>query len=232
MMAASYEPALGLDHDLDSDLNHWTHPSEQGGRRELAVGRREAGSWRYEPVTGERALPPLFGLLGAHGGAGASTLARMWAPAADLDGQWPAEPSTTQIVYVVARESLDGIRAAARLLRMVDQGNTPAGVFAAGLIGVAARPGRVPKEVRDYRETVCELLPHSQGKPCYYRIDWCEDLMTAPDRLAVWDPRTPRSNPPKNASLSQFVPAGIIAAGERICEDLRVHRTSIEERKH
>lgn len=235
VMALNFDSALSRDPDLERDLNDWgrpAHPTSATGPTEPVVGRREAGSWRREPVPATGELPPLFGLLGAHGGAGATTLARMWAPAADLDGQWPADRSTTQTVFVVARESLDGIRAAARLLRMDAAGHTPPGVFVAGLLGIAARPGRVPKEIRDYRETVCELLPQSQGKPCYYRIDWCEELMTAPVRLATWDPRTPAQIRPKNAGIDEFVPAPIVAAAERICEDLLVHRADIEERKH
>ncbi|MDN2500626.1 hypothetical protein FHY52_28660, partial [Nocardia nova] len=67
------------------------------------------------PVTG--AYPPLFAVLGAHGGAGTSTLARWWAHAADTGPAWPGSRVTTQRVVVAARDCLPGLVAAADRLR-------------------------------------------------------------------------------------------------------------------
>lgn len=172
------------------------------------------------PVTGE--YPPLFALLGAHGGAGVSTLAAMWSPAADTRQQWPASARTTRRVLVVAREHMTGIAAAADVLRAAHDGLTPPGVSVCGLITVATGPGRPHKDVTRYAGTVAELAPHT------YRIPWLKALIPLLHReLPAWKPadgvKVTRSD--ASGALAS-VPSVIASVGQQICEDLAADRTA------
>lgn len=169
-------------------------------------------AWRREPLPVTGAFPPLFAVMGAHGFAGTSTVARMWAPAADSGRSWPAHTGTTQLVLVCARASMSGLRHAAAVLRATD--HIPPGVVVCGLILIAARPKPPPKEIARYAGTVAELVPHR------YDLGWIEPLMCHDDRakLPQWSPGEP---PAKKAIWPQVVPRQIAAVGQQICEDLR-----------
>ena len=169
--------------------------------------------WRREPLPVTGPYPPLFAVMGAHGFAGTSTIAQMWAPAADTGLCWPAHPGTTQLVLVCARASMTGLRRAAAVLRAADQ--APPGVSVCGLILIAARQGKTPKEVARYAGTVAELVPHR------YDIDWIEPLMTHADPalLPQWTPGDPP--PGKKTGWPQVVPDQIATVGQQICADLR-----------
>ncbi|MGB6244610.1 DUF6668 family protein [Gordonia sp. (in: high G+C Gram-positive bacteria)] len=141
---------------------------------------------RSTPLPTLREFPPLFALVGAHGGSGATTLAAMWAPAADSERQWPASPASTQHVIVVAREHMAGIRAAAQMLRDAEAGRIPAGIEIHGLLTVAAKPGKGSRPVLRYARTIAELAPN------HWRIGWVEELLDLlPDELPVWFPGDP-----------------------------------------
>ncbi len=169
--------------------------------------------WRREPLPVTGPYPPLFAVMGAHGFAGTTTVAQMWAPAADAGQCWPAHPGTTQLVLVCARATITGLRRAATVLRAADQ--APPGVTVCGLILIAARPGRTPKDIARYAGTVAELVPHR------YDLDWIEPLMTHADpaRLPLWTPGDPP--PGKKTSWPQTVPEQIATVGQQICTDLR-----------
>ncbi|KZM70410.1 hypothetical protein [Nocardia terpenica] len=122
------------------------------------------------PVTGPH--PPLFAVLAAHGGAGASTLARWWAHAADTGPAWPASPRTTQRVLIAARLCMPGLIAAAERLREYHAGLAPDGVTVIGLVLSAARPGRLPAPVSRYRRTVTELVDDA-----VWSIRWHDELV-------------------------------------------------------
>ncbi|WP_207843985.1 hypothetical protein [Williamsia soli] len=169
--------------------------------------------WRREPLPVTGPYPPLFAVLGAHGFAGTTTVAQMWAPAADTGQSWPAHPGTTQLVLVCARANMAGLRRAAAVLRAVDQ--APPGVQVCGLILTAARPGKTPKDIARYAGTVAELVPHR------YDLDWFEPLMCHADthRLPQWSPADPP--PAKKDVWPQLVPPQIAEVGQQICTDLR-----------
>lgn len=175
---------------------------------------------RSEPLPVTGAFPPLFALVGAHGGSGAGTLARMWAPAADTHGCWPASSATTQRVFIVAREHMAGIAAAADLLRAAAEGAVPPGVMVCGLITVAAHPGKAHKDVRRYAGTVGELAPHT------YQVPWLKALIPMlPRQLPCWQPsdgvKATRST---EAGELASVPTVIAAVGAQICDDLAADR--------
>ncbi|MFB8004896.1 hypothetical protein [Nocardia sp. NPDC056000] len=160
------------------------------------------------PTTGP--YPPLFAVLGAHGGAGTSTLARWWAHAADAGLAWPASPRTTQRVVVAARECIPGLTAAADRLREWHAGLAPPGVTVLGLVVTAVRPGKVPAAVRRYRRLVEELVDGS-----IWSIEWHDELIVFEiDELAQFMPNDPP--PPRRANLTTAVPVEVHRTGAAI----------------
>ncbi|MBQ1162554.1 hypothetical protein KBZ21_31540 [Streptomyces sp. A73] len=82
--------------------------------------------------------------VGAHGGAGTSTLAEM-VGGRDLGRRWP-DPSQGEPgrVLLVARTHGSGLRAASRALEALHSGEHPAGVDLLAVVLVADAPGRLP----------------------------------------------------------------------------------------
>lgn len=171
------------------------------------------------PITGP--YPPLFAVLGAHGGAATSTLTRWWAHAADTGQAWPGSPQTTQRVVVAARDCIPGLTAAAERLREWRSGLTPAGVSVVGLVVTAPRPGRVPAEVRRYRRIVADLV-----EGAVWSIAWHDELLSCDlDDLARYIPHDPP--PPRRAHPTRAVPADVHHAAAAITERIAAtrHRT-------
>ncbi|MFJ2818036.1 DUF6668 family protein [Streptomyces sp. NPDC087294] len=85
--------------------------------------------------------------VNAHGGAGASTLARELG-GADLGRRWPdparGEPGR---VLLVARTHHAGMRAAGRALDALRKENHPQGISLVALVLVADAPGRLPMKL-------------------------------------------------------------------------------------
>ncbi len=174
---------------------------------------------RTEPLPTTGAHPPLWAVLGAHGGAGASTLARWWAPAADTGLAWPASPATTQLVLVAARLCMPGLTAAADRLREWHAGLAAPGVEVIGLVLTAARPGGVPAVVRRYRSVVTELVD------AVYEIGWHDELLaTELTDLAEFAPFDPP--PPRRAGLRVAVPVDVYRVGSQILTGLAATRTA------
>lgn len=140
------------------------------------------------PIPHSAARAPMLWLLGAHGGAGVSTLERVLAPAADTQRRWPAVlDGESPFVAIVARETLDGLARAHELLRQHRAGNAgPSRVL--GLITCAHQPGRVPLDIRRYRRVIDELVPES-GR---WRVGWQPAWpLTQREDLPVWTPDSP-----------------------------------------
>lgn len=108
-------------------------------------------------------------LLGAHGGAGESTIAGLvpgWAPA---DHGWPRHPEGTAPARVVllARSNAHGLQAAQAAATQWAAGLVPH-VEVLGLVIVADAPGRLPRPLRDLAQLV------GGGVPRTWSVPWVE----------------------------------------------------------
>lgn len=165
--------------------------------------------WRLDALSSGHALPPLFALVGASGGVGVTTLAQMWGPAADSDTRWPAHLETTQWCVLVARMSMAGIDDAARRLR---EDARPEGLDVFGIVWTLPRPGRIPKEVNRYAQTIGELVDHT------WTVPWIEELMLARrSGIAPWLPSTPLPDK-KHTDLAAGPPLSICTTGADIVD--------------
>ncbi|WP_344564594.1 DUF6668 family protein [Streptomyces axinellae] len=114
-------------------------------RPAAAAGPAPAGAAQYP----ELGLPPAGGhgpvsWVGAHGGAGTSTLAEV-VGGSDLGRHWP-DPAQGDAgrMLLVARTHGAGLRAASRALEALHSGQHPAGVELIAVVLVADAPGRLP----------------------------------------------------------------------------------------
>ncbi|MFE5285616.1 hypothetical protein ACFRAQ_11690 [Nocardia sp. NPDC056611] len=176
---------------------------------------RRAPLWDRPVPGGGRA--PLVWLLGVHGGAGATTLAHVLAPAADSYRRWPGVfERESPFVVLVARETIAGLTRAHDLLRQHHAGLAgPCEVL--GLITVAARPGRMPAEIRRYRDVVGSLAGQ------VWQLPWHEEwTLVEADQLPIWSPGDPppvqrKRKPDPLEEVTQAVRdlgAGIVAAAQ------------------
>ncbi|WP_233434717.1 hypothetical protein [Nocardia yamanashiensis] len=161
----------------EKSLAFATLPPEPGKR---------AGVWA-KPVSHDGARGPMWWLLGAHGGAGVSTLAHQLAPAGDCQREWPAVlGDESPFVVLVARETIPGLERAHDLLRQYHCGQAgPGRVILLGLITVAAQPGSMPAPVRRHRRVIADLVPEDG----LWRVEWSRDAVLSPlGELPIWTP--------------------------------------------
>ena len=141
--------------------------------------------WDRPVPCGQRVAPAVW-LLGAHGGAGVSTLTRMLGPAADCGRAWPAGVGgESPFVVIVARETIEGLARAHDLLRQFHNPGLGTNTVLLGLITSAHQPGRQPKQIRRYLDVIWDLVPET-GR---WRVDWQSDWPLARlSDLPVWVP--------------------------------------------
>lgn len=136
------------------------------------------------PVCPQPAMAALW-LIGAHGGAGESTLAGLddsWAAAGH---SWPSAPSGPAQSVIVARSHLAGLQAAQAAAQQWASGRVPS-VQLLGLIIVADAPGRLPRPLRELQQII------SGGVPRTWTVPWVEAWRaTSPDETNI--PRSVRS---------------------------------------
>lgn len=128
-------------------------PAAQQDTAATAVSPRPAVRTKHPdaPVPASRAPSPHRGQrvawVNAHGGGGASTLARVLG-GADLRLRWP-EPARGEPggVLLVARTHAGGMRAASQALNALRTGEHPDGVHLIALVLVADAPGRLPRQL-------------------------------------------------------------------------------------
>ncbi|MFE9576433.1 hypothetical protein ACFYO1_08635 [Nocardia sp. NPDC006044] len=180
---------------------------------------RRAPIWD-RPVPGV-GRAPLVWVMGVHGGAGASSLAHVLAPAADSSRRWPGVyDRESPFVVLVARETIAGLTRAHDLLRQHHSGFAGS-CEVLGLITVAARPGRLPAEIRRYRDVVGSLAGQ------LWQVPWYEEwTLVEPEKLPVWAPGDPL--PPKKRKIDPLeeVPLDVRELGADI---VAAARTALEE---
>ncbi len=166
--------------------NPWIDAARSDLRTEVAVEpaivvrprpRRLAGIPEFadglprRELTGEERLVPCW-CVGAHGGAGCSTIAGLMSPVGDGGVAWPIAPAGEQArVLLVARESYTGLSAARRALTEWVGGRVP--VALEGLLLISAQPGGTPKELRELSELV-----RSQANSAVWRLGWQREWLT------------------------------------------------------
>ncbi|MEE1940986.1 DUF6668 family protein [Streptomyces sp. TRM 70361] len=104
--------------------------------------------------------------LGAHGGAGVSTLERAVPGGRDAGRAWPTAEHE-QSVVLVARSGANGLRAAQNAVQQWASGMVT-GIDLLGLVVVADAPGRRPKALRDLVRLVSGAVPR------LWEIPWVE----------------------------------------------------------
>ncbi|MFI6244390.1 hypothetical protein ACIBEF_31535 [Micromonospora sp. NPDC050795] len=110
-----------------------------------------------------------IGWIGAHGGAGGTTLTRLLG-GTDIGCRWPdariGEPAQ---VMLTGRTNLDGLRAVSRALRALQEGRHPAGMRLLGVVLVADAPGRLPAALTGRIRMMRSVAP-------VHRVPWIPSL--------------------------------------------------------
>ena len=144
--------------------------------------------------------------MGAHGGAGVSTLAHYLSFTGDCERQWPRGndiENESPYVVMVARESDYGLKKAHERLIQHREENLDCELL--GLITVAHSP-TLDKSVRQYRDVVKSATAE------HWRIDWHKFLAaTSLPVLPRWHPLDGVPAQTKGARAS--VPKDVIDAG-------------------
>jgi hypothetical protein len=110
-------------------------------------------------------------LVGAHGGAGTTTLAAAGI-GHDAGGQhWPRVNGARIGVLIVCRASSAGLVAASHIGTAVQRRQVPPGMHVLGLIIVAAQPGRWPRIVRERAALVGGWFPQA------WRVPWVPEVI-------------------------------------------------------
>jgi len=107
--------------------------------------------------------------VGAHGGAGESTLEQLLEGSRATDHAWPCgELGTglTPAVLLVARTHAHGLRAAQ--LRAMEWASGSVPVALHGLVLVADAPGKLPKPLKDFSQIVSGAVPR------VWHLPWVE----------------------------------------------------------
>lgn len=108
--------------------------------------------------------------LGAHGGAGETTLATLMPGTRAAGHAWPipADPGTIHRVVLVARSSFAGLTAARKASIDWASGSLGGGVQLAGVALMADAHGRLPKPLRDLEQLL------AGGVPRVWDLPWVE----------------------------------------------------------
>jgi hypothetical protein len=119
-------------------------------------------------VVGERERDVVLWWVGVHGGAGESTLERIFQGSRAAGHRWPVAPtgSPPVVVVLVARTDARGLRAAQSAMR--DWQTRGLNLQLLGLVLMADAPTRLPRALRDLRRVV------SGGVPRVWWLPWVE----------------------------------------------------------
>jgi hypothetical protein len=109
--------------------------------------------------------------VGAHGGAGETTLEQLVPPSRAARHAWPVspDPDRPSRTVLVARTHYSGLTAAQRALRDWASGSVPTQLD--GLVLIADAPGKVPPDLRSLIELVASAAP-GQTWQLPWQPDW------------------------------------------------------------
>lgn len=159
-------------------------------------------------------IAPAVWMVGAHGGAGCSTLAAMMAPMGDAGQLWPAADESPLCVLVCrsTKYGLERAHQAALQARAGEAGD----VILLGIVVVDDSPGKCPKALERKISVMSDVFR-------IWRIPYLTDLrMAIPDECAQWTPGDePVASPgllssTKKVAFTESVPAPIFAVAEEI----------------
>ncbi|MBJ8342907.1 hypothetical protein JGU71_28855 [Antrihabitans sp. YC3-6] len=170
---------------------------------------RRLGVWPEPVWTSRQHPPPLWWLIGAHGGAGVTMLEASWAPAADALGAFPgAHAGESPFMVIVARESATGLSRAHDLLTQHLAGvGGPAQLV--GLVTVAAAPGRSAPQLRRRREVIAGLIEDR----CWH-IPWIDGWIgVTADEVPAWTPTSLISTTRRREPVTTVVPREVAEVG-------------------
>ncbi|WP_130865287.1 DUF6668 family protein [Acidipropionibacterium timonense] len=153
-------------------MNPWVTVADEPAPALVEVERGSQVTWTSQPGVPAPADPlghrgvwsGGLWVLGAHGGAGESTVAAMtrWRPAGHL---WPVAVGALArpAVLVVARSNAHGLEAARAAACQWAAGDLACDL--AGLLVIADAPGRLPVPLRHLRDVVAGTYPHAWHMP-------------------------------------------------------------------
>ena len=166
-------------------------------------------------------FPPAFWFVGAHGGAGCTTMAALIAPGGDAGQQWPIFDEHPLCV-VVARATVLGLERAHQVLlqglREVEN------VTILGVVVVNDTPGKMPAEIKHKLEV---LAPLAQ----IWHINYLSAIrVLLPEALAQWQPlcEVDRTRKGRKLPVTEQVPLSVVQIGEEI---FRAAQDVVAERK-
>lgn len=156
----------------DGTWNLVHSPASAAATRPATGPTRPSPDTVTPPATGQ--LPavliedwaPLW-IVGAHGGAGETTLSQLVPGSRPADHRWliPADGDESRWI-VAARTHATGLAAAQNVLRQWASGAVPP-VQLLGLVLIADAPGRLPRELRDQADLVASGSPRTWTLPWY-----------------------------------------------------------------
>jgi hypothetical protein len=125
----------------------------------------------------EELLTPIW-WIGAHGGAGETTLERLLLGSRAANHAWPVSPDLERPArtMLVARTSYTGLLAAQRALQDWGSGSVPAQLD--GLVLIADAPGKLPKELRALVGLITSIAPGST-----WELPWQAEWRLGPPTL-------------------------------------------------
>ncbi|KPI13175.1 hypothetical protein OK074_8822 [Actinobacteria bacterium OK074] len=151
------EPAFAEPTFADPDpADAWNAPPSQAPRRP-------------RPRPARSRTPAAVGWVKAHGGAGASTLAKALG-GVDIGDRWP-EPSRGEPgrILVVGRTNAEGLQSVAQALNALREGRAPGGLDLLSLVLVADAPGRLPFSLARRVRVIGSVAP-------VHRVPWIPAL--------------------------------------------------------
>ena len=124
--------------------------------------------------------PSILWVVGAHGGAGESTLSALISDSRPTEHAWPLtneDGGHSPRVLLACRSHMSGLKAAQTALREWASGSAP-DIELLGLVVVADAPGKLPKPLREFVAIL------GGGVPRLWRLPWVDawrlgDLKTA-----------------------------------------------------